>query len=71
MLSNADMLSSLREHNGRALNQLLLERFGGKVGRASPSNCRAGETLDRSEMSRRPGPRGPQWDRGIFGRNEA
>jgi hypothetical protein len=27
------MLSSLREHNARALDQLLLERFGGKVGR--------------------------------------
>ena len=33
MLSNADMLSSLRDHNARALDQLLLERFGGKVGR--------------------------------------
>jgi hypothetical protein len=33
MLSNADMLSSLREHNARALDQLLLKRYGGKVGR--------------------------------------
>lgn len=33
MLSNADMLSPLREHNARALDRLLLERFGGKVGR--------------------------------------
>jgi hypothetical protein len=63
MLSNAGMLSSLREHNARALDQLLLERFGGKVGRASPSNCRSGETFHFGSMSRRPGPRGPQWDR--------
>ena len=33
MLSNADMLNSLREHNARALDQLLLEHFGSKVGR--------------------------------------
>jgi hypothetical protein len=45
VLSNADMLSSLREHNARALDQLLLERFGGKVGRASPSNCCASAAI--------------------------
>jgi hypothetical protein len=44
VLSNADMLSSLREHNARALDQLL-ERFEGKVGRASPSNCRASAAI--------------------------
>jgi hypothetical protein len=31
VLSNADMLNSLREHNVRVLDQLLLERYGGKV----------------------------------------
>jgi len=29
----ADSVSWLRDHNARALDQLLLERFGGKVGR--------------------------------------
>jgi hypothetical protein len=33
MLSTADLVGSLREHNARALDQLLLGRFGGKVGR--------------------------------------
>jgi hypothetical protein len=28
-----DFICSLREHNARALDQLLRERFGGKVGR--------------------------------------
>ena len=45
MVSKADMLSSLREHNARALAQLLLERFGDKVGRASPSNCRVSAAI--------------------------
>ena len=45
MLSNADMLSLIREHNAQAPDQLLLERFGGKVGRASPSNCRANAAI--------------------------
>jgi len=45
VLANADMQSSLREHNVRALDQLLLERFGGKVDRASPSNCRASAAI--------------------------
>jgi hypothetical protein len=31
--SIADFVSSLREHNARALDRLLLLRFGGKVGR--------------------------------------
>jgi hypothetical protein len=33
MLSIPDLASSLREHNVRALDQLLLERYGGEVGR--------------------------------------
>jgi hypothetical protein len=33
MSSIADFVSWLRDHNARALDQLLLERFGGKVGR--------------------------------------
>jgi hypothetical protein len=33
MLSIANFLSSLRERNARARDRLLLERFGGKVGR--------------------------------------
>jgi hypothetical protein len=45
VLSNADMLSLLREHNARAPDQLLLEGFGGKLGRVSPSNCRAAPVL--------------------------
>jgi hypothetical protein len=32
MLSVADLASSLREHNARALDRLLLRRFAGKVG---------------------------------------
>jgi hypothetical protein len=45
VLSNAALLSLLREHNAQAPDQLLLERFGGKVGRVSPSNCRAGAAI--------------------------
>jgi hypothetical protein len=33
MLSIADLVDSLREHNARALDELLHERFGGQVGR--------------------------------------
>jgi hypothetical protein len=33
MSSIADFVSWLRDHNARALDQLLLECFGGKVGR--------------------------------------
>ena len=33
MLPIADFSSSLRAHNARALDQVLLERFGGRVGR--------------------------------------
>lgn len=33
MSSIADFVSSLREHNARTLDRLLLLRFGGKVGR--------------------------------------
>jgi len=48
MLSNADMLSSLREHNARVLDQFLLRRFGSKVGR-----CLAVELSRRRDSSRR------------------
>jgi hypothetical protein len=48
MLSNADMLSSLREHNARVLDQFLLRRFGSKVGRGL-----AVELSRRRDSSRR------------------
>jgi hypothetical protein len=62
MSSIADFVSSLRDHNARALDLLQLKRFRGKVGRGCPTVAAARESHP-SEMSRCPGPRGLHWDR--------
>jgi hypothetical protein len=53
----ADPVRSLREHNARALDQLLRERFGSKVGRGRPlseeSRRRRIYELEQSRVPRR------------------
>jgi hypothetical protein len=53
----------LRKAKVCALDHLLLERFGGKVGRARTSDCRAGAIFQTSGISIYPGPHGPHWSR--------
>jgi len=53
--SVADLIRSLREHNARALDRLLLERFGGKVGRGlALVSSRRRERPDRAESLFKP-----------------